>query len=209
MLYQQAFIDSDKMSLKYENGSLWVILDDKTGFSVSPDVKVVLANADGKGNPFDDVDDSYEGYKGLEDAIDDLNRNFIGDVSAILEDGVATTIILNCTANDRGYDPGDNTSNSVSLKVGTKNGTGIAVVEINGETNDTTESSADTFIKVPADERVTVKVVAVGNSYDIDETVVSVNGNATVLKTTDGWTLVNVSDGDVLVITPTAATPAP
>ena len=115
VLYQQAFIDSDKMSLKYENGSLWVILNDKTGFSVSPDVKVVLANADGKGNPFDDVDDSYEGYKGLEDAIDDLNWNFIGDVSAILEDGVATTIILNCTANDRGYDPGDNTTNNSGL----------------------------------------------------------------------------------------------
>ena len=209
VLYQQAFADTDKMSLKYENGSLWVITSDKTGFSVSPDVKVVLANADGKGNKFDDVDDGYEGYKGLEDAIDDLNWNFIGDVSAILEDGVATSIVLNCTANDRGYDPGDNTSNSVSLKVGTKNGTGIAVVEINGETYDITESSADTVIKVPADERVTVKVVAVGNSYDIDETVVSVNGNATVLKTTDGWTLVNVSDGDVLVITPTAATPAP
>ena len=115
VLYQQAFDDSDKMSLKYENGSLWVILNDKTGFSVSPDVKVVLANADGTGHPFDDVDDSYEGYKGLEDAIDDLNWNFIGDVSAILEDGVATTIILNCTANDRGYDPGDNTTNNSGL----------------------------------------------------------------------------------------------
>ena len=204
VLYQQAFDDSDKMSLKYENGSLWVITSDKTGFSVSPDVKVVLANADGKGNPFDDVDDSYEGYKGLEDAIDDLNWNFIGDVSAILEDGVATTIILNCTANDRGYDPGDNTSNSVSLKVGTKNGTGIAVVEINGETYDITESSADTVIKVPTNERVSVKVIAVGSQFDIEQTEVTVNGSATVLKTTDGWSLVNVAEGDVLVITPKA-----
>ncbi|MBM6680980.1 hypothetical protein H6B31_10140, partial [Pseudoflavonifractor capillosus] len=157
VLYQQAFADTDKMSLKYENGSLWVILNDKTGFSVSPDVKVVLANADGKGNPFDDVDDSYEGYKGLEDAIDDLNRNFIGDVSAILEDGVATTIILNCTANDRGYDPGDNTTNN----------SGLATLDY------VKAQSGDYGIKV-----TTEKAVTSATEYNV--TLYMVNGGTTV-----------------------------
>ena len=157
VLYQQAFADTDKMSLKYENGSLWVIIDDKTGFSVSPDVKVVLANADGKGNKFDDVDDGYEGYKGLEDAIDDLNRNFIGDVSAILEDGVATSIVLNCTANDRGYDPGDNTTNN----------SGLATLDY------VKALSGDYGIKV-----TTEKAVTSATEYNV--TLYMVNGGTTV-----------------------------
>ena len=107
LVYQETF--GAGTSLEYKNGSLYVINTDKTGFSVSPDVKVVLCNADGNGDKFDEVDDEYTGYKGLEDAIDDLNANFVGDVSAIIEGGVATVIILNCTAKDPGFNPGQTT----------------------------------------------------------------------------------------------------
>ena len=99
-------------SLKYENGSLYYVTNDKTGFSVSPEVKVVLANADGKGNEFGTVSDEYTGYKGLEDAIDDLNTNFKGELNAIIEGGVATSIIINCTEKDPGYNPGEVTGST-------------------------------------------------------------------------------------------------
>ena len=104
-------------SLKYENGSLYVINSDKTGFSVSPDVRVVLANTDGLGNRWDEVDDTYTGYTGLESAIRDLNYNFQGRVSAILEGGVATSIILDCSANDPGYNGGSYVDTSDTYKV--------------------------------------------------------------------------------------------
>ena len=81
-----------------------------------PDVKVVVANADGKNpaNPFDTVEDGYTGYDGLKDALDDLNANepFEGQVSAILENGMATSIIINCTAQDKGFNAGDTETNA-------------------------------------------------------------------------------------------------
>ena len=94
-----------------EKGSVYTYVGDQTGFSVSPDVKVVVANAklgDGT-DDFDSVEDGYTGYNGLKKAIADLNNNFTGDVSAILENGIATSIIFNCTAADDGYDPGEET----------------------------------------------------------------------------------------------------
>lgn len=102
---------------------------------MSPEVKVVLANADGKGNDFGTVSDEYTGYKGLEDAIDDLNTNFKGELNAIIEGGVATSIIINCTEKDPGYNPGEVTGSTVyktdlvvggdgkvTLRVNTKDG---------------------------------------------------------------------------------------
>ena len=126
-------------SLKYENGSLYYVTDNKTGFSVSPDVKVVVANAKkGTGDNFNTVEDGYTGYNGLEDAIDDLNHNFTGELNAILEGGVATTIIINCTAKDDGYNPGEVTGSTVyktdlvvggdgkvTLRVNTKDGSNV------------------------------------------------------------------------------------
>ena len=103
--------NSDELGFK--NGSLFVDVTDENGISIHPDVKVVLANADGKNpaNPFDTVEDGYTGYDGLEDALDDMNANFSGDVSAILENGMATSIIINCTAQDKGFNAGDTTTN--------------------------------------------------------------------------------------------------
>ena len=125
-------------SLQYENGSLYYVTNEKTGFSVSPEVKVVLANADGKGNDFGTVSDEYTGYKGLEDAIDDLNTNFKGELNAIIEGGVATSIIINCTEKDPGYNPGEVTGSTVyktdlvvggdgkvTLRVNTKDGKSV------------------------------------------------------------------------------------
>ena len=110
VLYSEGFVALDNTSLKYEKGSLYIVNSDKTGFSVSPEVKVVLCNANGAGKAFATVDDEYEGYTGLEDAISDLNENFVGRISAILEGGVATSIILNCTAKDPGFNGGSDTN---------------------------------------------------------------------------------------------------
>ncbi len=69
VLYNQKMEASDNASLQYEDGSLYVKTTKKTGFSVSPEVKVVLCNADGKGKAFDEIDDTYDGYKGLENGV--------------------------------------------------------------------------------------------------------------------------------------------
>lgn len=89
--------------LEFKNGTLYTSTIDNRGFSVSPDVKVVLALADKTGSEFDDVTDGYTGYNGLQKALRDLNANAAGftlgsvEVSAILESGVATSIVINDT----------------------------------------------------------------------------------------------------------------
>ena len=91
--------------LTYKSGTLYTDVNSTKGFSVSPDVKVVLALAgkdgDGAGKDwFDDVDDSYTGYAGLEKALKDMNTQgaFTAgtvEVSALLKSGAATVIVIN------------------------------------------------------------------------------------------------------------------
>ena len=89
--------------LEFKNGTLYTSTIDNRGFSVSPDAKIVLALADKTGSEFDDVTDGYTGYNGLQKALRDLNANAAGftagtvEVSAILENGVATSIVINDT----------------------------------------------------------------------------------------------------------------
>ena len=81
---------------------------DPKGFSVSPNVNVVLSLANKNHAPFDDVDDSYTGSKGLEKALRNLDTEavevngdglvdytFEGHLSFVIEDGVITSIVLN------------------------------------------------------------------------------------------------------------------
>ena len=86
--------------LTFKNGTLYTDRSATKGFSVSPEVKIVLALADKKGNEFDDADDSYTGYNGLEKALRDMNSQGtfgtgVVEVSAILDNGVATSIVIN------------------------------------------------------------------------------------------------------------------
>ena len=91
--------------LTYKSGTLYTDVNSTKGFSVSPDVKVVLALAgkdgDGAGKDwFDDVDDSYTGYAGLEKALKDMNtqgafKAGTVEVSALLKSGAATVIVIN------------------------------------------------------------------------------------------------------------------
>ena len=91
--------------LTFKNGTLYTDRNATEGFSVSPDVKVVLALAGKDGNGagkdwFDDVSDGYTGYSGLEKALRDMNsqgafKAGTVEVSAILEDDVATSIVIN------------------------------------------------------------------------------------------------------------------
>ena len=86
--------------LTFKNGTLYTDRNATEGFSVSPDVKVVLALADKNGNDFDEVSDGYTGYSGLEKALRDMNsqgtfKAGTVEVSAILENDVATSIVIN------------------------------------------------------------------------------------------------------------------
>ena len=93
--------------LTFKNGTLYTNRLATEGFAVSANVNVVLVLAskiDRNGNydTFDDVDDSYTGYSGLEKAIRDLNADngngFAAgnvEVQAVIENGAATSIIIN------------------------------------------------------------------------------------------------------------------
>ena len=104
-------------------GTLYTTTDNSKGFSVDPDVKVVLIVADeekssnskiGK-NLFDDVQDIYTGYSGLKRALENMNAVAPYDpavsvdgktvpqveIGAILENGRATTIIINDRAPEK------------------------------------------------------------------------------------------------------------
>ena len=105
ILFQKGFTvpeDDTEDTIEYKNGTLYVNTDTIKGFDVSPDVKTVLCLSDGEGDDFDDVIDTYEGYKGLEKAIRDLDSNFTGDLSVVFEKGSATVIIFNDTTDVEG-----------------------------------------------------------------------------------------------------------
>ena len=94
-------------ALTFKNGTLYTDTAASEGFYVSPDVKVVLALADKGGKEFDDVEDTYTGWSGLEKALKDLNadtsKKFTSgqvEVSAILKGGPATVIVINDTTPD-------------------------------------------------------------------------------------------------------------
>ena len=107
VLLDQDFTKSHGI-LTFENGTLYTDTKKTEGININPDVKVVLALADKNQKPFDDVDDSYTGYSGLEKALRNLDTeatdtngdgvvdyNFNGNLAAIVEGGDgATTIIL-------------------------------------------------------------------------------------------------------------------
>ena len=74
------------------------VLTQKMGFAVADDANIVLIqdkSIDGKHDT--DMDDIFEysnGEKGLQKAVNRLNGNIKGHVSAILEGGVATSVII-------------------------------------------------------------------------------------------------------------------
>ena len=99
--------------LSYKGGTLYVTTSTKEGFYVSPDVQVALALAskpdstnDNLANAFDSVD-TYTGRDGLVKALRNLDTEgkdidgdgiveylFNGNLAAVIEDGVATSIVL-------------------------------------------------------------------------------------------------------------------
>ena len=103
---------NDQTVLTYDKGSLYTAVDKTKGFAVSPDVKVVLCLANDKGEMFDEISE-YSGYDGLEKAIRNLNNKndpFVGTLSALFENGVATSIVINDKAAAAAVDTGKDTT---------------------------------------------------------------------------------------------------
>ena len=111
ILQQAGMAGGANSKLTYKSGTLYTTEneDEALGFSVSPDVKVVLCLSDGEGTDWDDCDDTYTGYAGLERAIRNLDSNFVGELNAVFDNGDAVVIILVDTtdAEDDGEDDGD------------------------------------------------------------------------------------------------------
>ena len=81
-----------------ERGTLYTDTGTSKGFTVDPNVKVVLTLSDKHGSdPFGKVVDTYEGWDGLEDALKALDCEqsaFDGFLGAVFANGRATSIIL-------------------------------------------------------------------------------------------------------------------
>ncbi len=121
--------------LTFKNGTLYTDTAALEGFSVSPDVKVLLALADEKGyaGQFDETE-IYTGYKGLEQALRDMNAvapygivaadgsTRMVEVSAIMNaSGSAISIVINdkeVPGNTTPSVPG--TTDSMGVTVNTK-----------------------------------------------------------------------------------------
>ena len=138
--------------LTYRNGTLYTKAGPSEGFSVSPSVNSVVALAalkkSGAVNPFDDVTDGYEGYKGLEKAIRDLDDNFKGELNVLFEDGVATVIILNDTtgtAVDEGEEEIKPVAGKYSSEVDTKIETGLDKLALDDADNNKIDADGKTL----------------------------------------------------------------
>ena len=133
-LYTSTLINGVNDELYYENGSLYIVSNaNTTGFSVRPDVKVAYINADGRGTPYDEVVDGLEGIDNLKRALTRLNKNFEGYVNVIFENNVATVIVLNCTEDAPGYNPGEDTSHGFDVTSAIMHNTANAItVDLTG-----------------------------------------------------------------------------
>ena len=180
--------------------------DEDDGIFVISDVKFVLRQ-ESKNKT---TTEEYVGWNQLKSTLDTLNENpkHYYDFSAVIEDGRITSVVIVDRNPDADYDSPSGTGKTVTIGVGTTNASGVmAVVKINGETYNVTTDSKDNQIKVPTGENVTVEVVAVGGGYDPAKTTVTVNkaagSKADVMKgTNNGWIVLNIAEGDVLVINP-------
>ena len=151
----------------------------------------------------------------------DTDRVYKGDVNDIETDEEGLTSVYVLTVDDKSDEtplaemvlvivpdedtntPIEDDGDTITLGVGTKTGTGTAIVEINGEERTITETSSDTQIKFDKDETITVKVIATDNGDPAEaEVSMSADSKGRVMKTSDGYRVVNAADGDVLVITP-------
>ncbi|MEH2939865.1 S-layer homology domain-containing protein [Lawsonibacter sp. JLR.KK007] len=87
-----------RADLSFKNGTLYTNTAQTEGFSVAPTVKVVLAlAAKNHGDKFDSVEEVGTGYDALKDALNRLDSDkssFCGYLGAVIEDGAATSIIL-------------------------------------------------------------------------------------------------------------------
>ena len=183
--------------------------DEDDGIFVISDVKFVLRQ-ESKNKT---TTEEYVGWNQLKSTLDTLNEDpdHYYDFSAVIENGRITSVVIVDRNPDADYDRPSGTGKTVTIGVGTVTADGVmAIVEINGETYNVTTDSKDTQIKVPTDENVTVKVVAVGggDTFDVEKTKLSLNktegSKAEIMSTSTGWIILNIADGDVVVIDPQA-----
>ena len=211
-------VNEEALKTNTAGNTLWVDLKDKTdnGLAISAGAPIVviqdIVDEDDTTNVLETVVEVYTNFNAAFKAMGlDKDEKFSGQIAAVLNDkGTAEYVVMNCMPDTEvEIDDGSNpSSKNVTINVGTKTGTGRAVVEINGKEYTITESSADTAIKVSTENSVTVKVTGVGADYDPDKTTVSVNGKGAAMKDKNGaYRLIDLAEGDVVVITPVKITP--
>ena len=123
ILYQQSSPLTEKPNLGSNNRTLYINTDDTNGLRVDADVNIVLIQSNN--NKWSEV---YEtGRDKLDDIIDDLHNNggYSYDLSAVVENGYATTIIFYDNNTD-GYAP-STTTGKISDAAITKSGDKLRV----------------------------------------------------------------------------------
>ena len=98
----------DVYSLSCKGDTFYATSGVKSGFVVAPDANIVLVQdkkvvSTGDVTPMDDIQYFDNGVDGIEKAFKRMNdnENFVGYISAVFEDGVATSVIIyDCTATE-------------------------------------------------------------------------------------------------------------
>ena len=196
----QVNYNATKGLLTYKNGTLYTNKAQTQGFSVSPDVKTVVSlsklKSDGTVSPFDNIEDGYDGYSGLENAIDDLDDNFKGYLNVLFKNDVATVIILDDrtgTQVDEGTEPAPS-AGKYSSEVDTKITTGLDKLALDDVANNTVDANDKLKLNVYAGGDIVkqIKDALTSLGYEI-------TGDITAAKTV--YTITAVKDGVKRTIT--------
>jgi hypothetical protein len=166
-------------SLTYKDGSLWVATNINKGFSVKTDVKVVLITADSSATPFDDTDDTYTGYAGLQAALNNMNSSkgsFNGKLIAIFDKSDAANTIIIDDRTAKGVDKGTDSNTSTTTTTSTSSVQNIDV-SVDGLNIDATfqAGTSKANMKSALSKALAAKgVTAVSFDTNADDYVVSV-----------------------------------
>ena len=176
------YAETDLTAAKMKGNTLYINNDLTKGFYVDDDAKVVfIQKNDGK-----KTTDYATGATEVQNFIDDLNADSTGaykfDVSAILENGVAKTVIIRDQI-DSTYKPGEATKPSTTegIPATTITGLTINVALANGEAT----TAYDKAVAKLESEGYKVEGVKVsGGEYEISASKGSVTGYTFTTKTT-------------------------
>jgi len=185
LYWNRAFIDSQ---LRMNGRTLYVATDDQTGFIVSNNVKWVVQQWDS--NAKETYIDEGTTATGLENMIDEINRRYGAtkengktytyQVSAVIENGIASSVVIYDPNNDYNR-PGTDVTTPVAITV--TRGEGVKNVVLSANTIKKGETVTINTIDLEAGYK-NAKVEVIGAKYDETTKTISEPTGAVTVKVT-------------------------